>query len=182
MLPPTSLLSLPLAFACHPFFLSFLTNMCSGPILSSDARQEPKPAAIPAPRYVSSKKPNTKQDHYLLRNSPIHDPSIITILVGPEELPFRIHEKYAAQSRVFAAAFRGQFWVEARTRMMRLPETSTTFEISSRGSTTRGYSRTTVIWSMNSARSSVRWQAAKETTSTRDFWPKAQKHGPGGYL
>ncbi|OBW66606.1 MAG: Trehalase [Aureobasidium pullulans] len=70
--------------------------------------------------------PNPK---YLLRNSPIHDPSIITILVGPEELPFRIHEKYAAQSRVFAAAFRGQFWVEARTRMMRLPETSTTFEI-----------------------------------------------------
>ncbi|THY72903.1 hypothetical protein D6C87_04690 [Aureobasidium pullulans] len=51
------------------------------------------------------------------------------VLVGPEELPFRIHEKYAAQSRVFAAAFRGQFWVEARTRMMRLPETSTTFEI-----------------------------------------------------
>ncbi|KEQ86095.1 hypothetical protein M438DRAFT_354208 [Aureobasidium pullulans EXF-150] len=27
---------------------------------------------------------------------PIHDPSIITILVGSEELPFRIHEKIAA--------------------------------------------------------------------------------------
>ncbi|KAL2031674.1 hypothetical protein VTO58DRAFT_107025 [Aureobasidium pullulans] len=37
---------------------------------------------------------------------PIYDPSIITIFVGPQELPFRIHEKYAAQSRVFAAAFR----------------------------------------------------------------------------
>ncbi|TIA03137.1 hypothetical protein D6C82_02096 [Aureobasidium pullulans] len=61
---------------------------------------------------------------------PIHDPSIITILVGPEELTFRIPEKYAAQSRMFAAASRGQFWAEARTRVMRLPETSTTlFEI-----------------------------------------------------
>ncbi|THV97222.1 hypothetical protein D6D27_02230 [Aureobasidium pullulans] len=61
---------------------------------------------------------------------PIHDPSIITILVGPEELPFRIHEKYAAQLRMFSAAFREQFWAKARTRVMRLPETSTTlFEI-----------------------------------------------------
>ena len=88
----------------------------------------------PTLRYVLSKKPNIKQDQCLLRNSPIQDPSIVTILVGPEELPFRIHEKYAVQSRMFAAAFRGQFWVEARSRVMRLPETSTTlFEILVRG-------------------------------------------------
>ncbi|THX61687.1 hypothetical protein D6D06_00386 [Aureobasidium pullulans] len=37
-----------------------------------------------------------KAGHHAPAPRPIHDPSIITILVGPEELPFRIHEKITA--------------------------------------------------------------------------------------